>query len=93
MAPIDAEMPTRHRLGEDLQQIAKHVASLRQELERLAGDVRRTGSHQIEHLEGTANAAAEGLAGAVRRNPLSALALAAGAGFLYGVLTRRSPRA
>ncbi len=89
MAPMDAEMPTAEGLGEDLREISKHIASLREELEALAGDVRRLGSHQVEHMQSAANAAAAELAGAVRRNPLAALAIAAGAGFLYGVLTRR----
>jgi ElaB/YqjD/DUF883 family membrane-anchored ribosome-binding protein len=89
MARNDAEMPSRQALGEDLDQIAKHVASLRQELERLAEDVRRVGSHQIENFRGDVNSVAAELEGAVRRNPLTALGIAAGAGFLYGVLHRR----
>ena len=88
MAPNDAEMPTAQGLNEDLQEISKHVASLREDLEALAGDARRAGRHQVEHMQSTADAAAAEVADAVRRNPLTALAIAAGAGFLYGVLRR-----
>jgi ElaB/YqjD/DUF883 family membrane-anchored ribosome-binding protein len=40
-------------------------------------------------MQDRANAALEEVAAAVRRNPLTAVAIALGAGFLYGVLTRR----
>jgi ElaB/YqjD/DUF883 family membrane-anchored ribosome-binding protein len=89
MAPNDAEMPAAQGLGDDLHQISERMASLRQDLESLTGDVRRLGSHQLDHLQNTASAAAAEVAGAVRRNPLAAIAIAAGAGFLYGILTRR----
>jgi ElaB/YqjD/DUF883 family membrane-anchored ribosome-binding protein len=88
MAPNDAEMPTAQGLNEDLQEISKHVASLREDLEALAGDARRVGRHQVEHMQSAATAAVAEVADAVRRNPLTALAIAAGAGFLYGVLRR-----
>jgi ElaB/YqjD/DUF883 family membrane-anchored ribosome-binding protein len=88
MAPNDAEMPTAQGLNEDLQEISKHVASLREDLEALAGDARRAGRHQVEHMQSAADAAVAEVAEAVRRNPLTALAIAAGAGFLYGVLRR-----
>jgi ElaB/YqjD/DUF883 family membrane-anchored ribosome-binding protein len=88
MAPNDAEMPTAQGLNEDLQEISKHVASLREDLEALAGDARRAGRHQVEHMQSAAEAAVAEVADAVRRNPLTALAIAAGAGFLYGVLRR-----
>jgi ElaB/YqjD/DUF883 family membrane-anchored ribosome-binding protein len=88
MAPNDAEMPTAQGLNEDLQEISKHVASLREDLEALAGDARRAGRHQVEHMQSAADAAVAEVADAVRRNPLTALAIAAGAGFLYGILRR-----
>jgi ElaB/YqjD/DUF883 family membrane-anchored ribosome-binding protein len=40
-------------------------------------------------MQDTANAALEEVTAAVRRNPLTAVAIAVGAGFIYGVLTRR----
>jgi ElaB/YqjD/DUF883 family membrane-anchored ribosome-binding protein len=89
MGPNDAEMAARHGLGDDMDQIAKDLAGLRADLQGLTGDVKSLGGHQIENMQDTANAALEELATAVRRNPLTAVAIALGAGFLYGVLTRR----
>jgi ElaB/YqjD/DUF883 family membrane-anchored ribosome-binding protein len=89
MAPNDAEMAARQALGEDMDQIAKDLAGLRKDLQGLTGDIKRLGNHQIESMQDTANAALEEVAGAVRRNPLTAVAIAIGAGFIYGVLTRR----
>jgi ElaB/YqjD/DUF883 family membrane-anchored ribosome-binding protein len=88
MAPNDADMPSAQGLNEDLKEISKHVASLREDLEALAGDARRVGRHQIENMQSAADAAIAEVAEAVRRNPLTALAIAAGAGFFFGVLRR-----
>src|SRR4029077_3696778 len=89
MAPNDADMAARQGLSDDMDQIAKDMAGLRADLQGLTGDVKRLGGHQIENMQDTANAALEEIAAAVRRNPLTAVAIAIGAGFIYGVLTRR----
>ncbi len=89
MAPNDAEMPPAPGLSDDLKQISSHIANLREDLETLAGDVGRVGHHQFDRMQSTANAAAAEVTEAVRRNPLSAVAVAAGVGFLYGILMRR----
>ena len=89
MGPNDAEMAARHGLGDDMDQITKDLAGLRADLQGLTGDVKRLGGHQIENMQDTANAALEEVAASVRRNPLTSVAVALGAGFLYGVLTRR----
>jgi ElaB/YqjD/DUF883 family membrane-anchored ribosome-binding protein len=86
MAARDADMPPAPGLDEDLKHIKAHIASLRDDLETLAGDAAR---HQFDRMQSTANAAAAQFADVVRRNPVSTLAVAAGVGFLYGVLTRR----
>jgi len=88
MAPIDAEMAARQGLSEDMDQIAKDLAGLREDLKWLTDDVKRLGGHQIESMQDTANAALEETAAAIRRNPLKAVAIAIGAGFIYGVLRR-----
>ncbi len=89
MAPNDAEMAARQSLGEDMDRIAKDLAELRKDLHGLTGDVKRLGGHQIEGLQDSASAALKEVADAVRRNPFAAVAVALGAGFLYGVLTGR----
>lgn len=88
MAAKDAEMPNQQALREDLNEIAKHVTSLREEIEGLTGSIARAGSHQIERLQGTANDTVAALEDAVRRDPLSAIGIALGAGFLLGILRR-----
>lgn len=88
MAAKDAEMPDQQALRDDLNEIAKHVTSLREEIEGLTGSIARAGSHQIERLQGTANDTVAALEDAVRRDPLSAIGIALGAGFLLGILRR-----
>jgi len=89
MAPNDAEMRATRPLGDDLKQLAGDLAGLREDLKRLTGDVKKLGVHRVENMQETAAAAADEVANTVRRNPIAALGIALGAGFLYGVLTRR----
>jgi ElaB/YqjD/DUF883 family membrane-anchored ribosome-binding protein len=89
MAPNDAEMLAAQGLREDLKQLSKDLAGLRADLKDLTGDVKRLGSHQLDQMQDAASAAVDELADAVRRNPFATIAIALGAGFLYGVLTRR----
>jgi ElaB/YqjD/DUF883 family membrane-anchored ribosome-binding protein len=88
MAPNDAEMPAAQGLREDLKQLSKDLAALRADLKGLTGDVKRLGSHQVDQMQDAASAAVDEFANVVRRNPFAAIAIALGAGFLYGVLTR-----
>jgi len=89
MAPNDAEMAARHGTTEDRQRIADDMAALRADLKGLTEDVKRLGSHQVEDMQAVAAAALDEVENAVRRNPLTSIAIALGAGFIYGVLTRR----
>ena len=58
MAARDADMPPAPGLDEDLKHIKAHIASLREDLETLAGDAARVGHHQLDRMQSTANAAA-----------------------------------
>ena len=86
MAPNDAEMAARQALGKEVDQIAKDLAGLREDLKWLADDVKRLGSHQVEDMQAAAAAALDELVGTVRRNPVAAVGIALGAGFIYGVI-------
>ncbi len=89
MAGKDAEMQSQQALSEDIQEIAKHLANLRQNLEALTGQVRRAGDHQLERAQDAASEAVKVVEDALRQNPLSALGIALGIGFLIGILLRR----
>jgi ElaB/YqjD/DUF883 family membrane-anchored ribosome-binding protein len=89
MAGKDAEMPSQQALSEDIQEIAKHLAALRKDLEALTGQIGRTGDHQLERVQDTAGEALKAVEDAVRQNPFSSLGIALGVGFLVGIVLRR----
>ena len=89
MSAKDVEMAGGRGLGEDAHDIAKHIQSIHNDIEKLAGVVADAGGHQLDRAKSAASEAASEFEAAVRRNPLPAIAIAAGLGFLYGVLTRR----
>lgn len=88
MAAKDAEMPSHHALREEVEVIAKHVSTLRKDIEGLAASVARAGRHQAEHLEDEASEALDAIETAVRRNPIQAVGIALGVGFLIGLILR-----
>ena len=51
MAQNDAEMPSHQALSEEIQEIAKHLATLRRDVECLTGQLKRSGEHQIERAQ------------------------------------------
>jgi ElaB/YqjD/DUF883 family membrane-anchored ribosome-binding protein len=89
MAPKDAEMPDHQALSEDLQEITQRLSTLRHAVDNLTRSIGRAGSHQAEHLQDQANEALSSVEDAVRRDPVTSLAIALGLGFLLGVLMRR----
>ena len=88
MADKDADMPDHQALRDDLNEITSHIANLRGEVEALTGSIARAGSHQIERMQSGAHEAVAALEDAVRKDPLSAMGIAAGVGFLLGILRR-----
>jgi ElaB/YqjD/DUF883 family membrane-anchored ribosome-binding protein len=73
----------------DTEDLANQIDAIRADIQSLTSTVtrianKRLGRAQDKALE-TANEAEE----AIRRNPLSAVAIAVGLGFLFGVFTRR----
>jgi ElaB/YqjD/DUF883 family membrane-anchored ribosome-binding protein len=89
MAAKDAEMPSHHALSEEVKEIAKHLESLRKEIEGLTGSIARAGGHQAERAQDAMNEAVAAIETAVRRNPVQALGIALGVGFLVGIILRR----
>jgi ElaB/YqjD/DUF883 family membrane-anchored ribosome-binding protein len=89
MAAKDAEMPDHHALSEEILEIAKHLQTLRKDIEGLTGSIARAGGHQAERVQDVTSEAVTALETAVRRNPASALGIALGIGFLVGIVLRR----
>jgi ElaB/YqjD/DUF883 family membrane-anchored ribosome-binding protein len=89
MPPKDADMPSRQPLGDDIQKITQHLAHLRGVVEKLAGQLGRTGHHQVQRAQDAAGEALASVETAVRRDPLTAVGIAAGIGLLLGIIIRR----
>jgi ElaB/YqjD/DUF883 family membrane-anchored ribosome-binding protein len=89
MAAKDAEMPAYHALGEEIGEIGKHLRTLRKDIEGLTSSISRAGGHQAERAQDAIHDAAAAVENAVRRNPISALGIALGVGFLVGIILRR----
>ena len=89
MAAKDAEMPTHQALSEEIEEISKHLRTLRKDLEGLTGSIARAGGHQAERAQDAANEALAALESAVGRSPTTTLGIAFGIGLLVGVILRR----
>jgi len=89
MPAKDAEMPPHYPLEDEIKEIAKRLAALRQDIEGLSEAVARAGGHQAERAEDAVKEALAAVETSVQRNPLSALGIALGIGFLFGVILRR----
>jgi ElaB/YqjD/DUF883 family membrane-anchored ribosome-binding protein len=89
MAAKDAEMPTHHALSEEVEALAKHLATIRKDIEGLAGAMAQAGSDQAERVQDAAIEALGAIETAVRRNPTQAIGIALGIGFLVGIVLRR----
>jgi uncharacterized protein YjbJ (UPF0337 family)/ElaB/YqjD/DUF883 family membrane-anchored ribosome-binding protein len=65
------------------------LESIRADLESLASTVSRIAGDQLGRVQDKAIAKANQAEDAIRQNPLTAIGIAFGFGFLYGVMTRR----
>lgn len=79
--------PARTRAAKD--NLAADVEQLREDFSRLSDTFSRLTGEQIDRAQTKATDTAAEAEAAIRRNPLSAMAIALGLGFLFGVMTRR----
>src|SRR5262245_1248284 len=79
----------RSELDQSREQWADQLETIRADLERLSSTVSRAANTQIGRAQDKALDVAEQAETGVRRNPVSALAIALGVGFLLGAFTRR----
>ena len=75
-----------NRSGDEL---ADQIDSIRADIQSLASTVSRIANKQINRAQDKAVETAGQAEEAIRQNPLSAVAIAVGLGFLFGVFTRR----
>ncbi len=69
--------------------LATQVDAIRADLQNLSSTVSRIAGTQINRAQDKARETAYEAEEAIRRNPLQAVAIAVGLGFLFGVFTRR----
>ena len=69
--------------------LSEQIESLRSGIQGLASTIDRIAKEQLPHARPRTTEALNEAEEAVKRNPISALAIALGLGFLIGVLTRR----
>lgn len=73
----------------EAQELANQIDAIRADLQNLSSTVGRIANKQINRAQDKAVDAANEAEAVIRRNPLSAVAIAVGLGFLFGVFTRR----
>lgn len=78
-------MPT----SPDTQELADQIETIRAEVQNLTSTVGRIANKQLGRAQDKAVEAANQAEEAIRQNPIQAVAIAVGLGFLFGVLTRR----
>jgi ElaB/YqjD/DUF883 family membrane-anchored ribosome-binding protein len=75
--------------GRDAEDLANQIEAIRADLQNLTSTVGRIASKQVNKAQDKAMETAYEAEEAIRRNPLQAIAIAVGLGFLFGVFTRR----
>lgn len=73
----------------DAEDLANQIDAIRVDLQNMTSTVGRIASKQVNRAQDRAKETAYEAEEAIRRNPLSAIAIAVGLGFLFGVFTRR----
>ena len=79
----------RGAVARDAEDLANQIDAIRVDLQNLTSTVGRIASKQVNRAQDKAKETAYEAEEAIRRNPLSAIAIAVGLGFLFGVFTRR----
>lgn len=75
--------------AKETQELAAQIEAIRADMQNLTSTVSRIANTQMGRAQEKAKETAEEAQEAIKRNPLQAVAIAAGLGFLFGVFTRR----
>jgi ElaB/YqjD/DUF883 family membrane-anchored ribosome-binding protein len=90
MSTINPDTPTKRRpRTANPEDLAGQIEAIRADLQNLTSTVGRVANQQISRAQEMALDKARDAEGSIRRNPFTAVAIAAGLGFLLGVFTRR----
>jgi len=73
----------------DADELAAQLDAMRADVQNLTSTVSRIAKGQVNRAQDKAMEAAGEAEHAIRRNPLAAVGIAVGLGFLFGVFTRR----
>lgn len=73
----------------DAHDMAAQFDAIRADIQNLSDTMSRIGATQMSWAQDKARETAQEAQEAIKRNPLQAVAIAAGLGFLFGVFTRR----
>ena len=71
------------------EELAEQIEAIRADIQSLTSTVSRLANKQLGQAQDKAVEAMSNAEDAIRENPVSAVAIAAGLGFLFGVFTRR----
>jgi uncharacterized protein YjbJ (UPF0337 family) len=71
------------------EELAEQIEAIRADIQSLTSTVSRVANKQLGQAQDKAVEAMSNAEDAIRENPVSAVAIAAGLGFLFGVFTRR----
>jgi ElaB/YqjD/DUF883 family membrane-anchored ribosome-binding protein len=70
-------------------ELAEEIEAIRADIQNLTSTVGRIANDKLHSAQAGAMESAKEAEDAIRRNPLQAVAIAIGVGFLFGVMTRR----
>jgi ElaB/YqjD/DUF883 family membrane-anchored ribosome-binding protein len=87
MSPADTG--GKRSAGRDTEDLAAQMEAIRADMQNLTSTVSRVAGKQMNRAQDKAKETAQETEDAIKRNPLQAVAIAAGLGFLFGVFTRR----
>jgi ElaB/YqjD/DUF883 family membrane-anchored ribosome-binding protein len=90
MSTINPDTPTKRRPGTaNPEDLVGQIEAIRSDLQNLTSTVSRVANQQMSRAQEMALDTARDAEDSIRRNPFTAVAIAAGLGFLLGVFTRR----
>jgi ElaB/YqjD/DUF883 family membrane-anchored ribosome-binding protein len=89
MSSTDTDMRAKKSTSREAAELADQIDAIRADIQSLTSTVGRIANKQMGRAQDKAMETANQAEEAIRQNPLSAVAIAVGLGFLFGVFTRR----